>query len=178
MGKKSSNECDRVQSANLLKTQNMDSMNVASLNHLLRPTLGKDVEIVSFRATNFLAENQNFCSTVLGLEIEVDKNGIRESMQLIAKILGTNGFQGEIHKHLNLFETEILFYEQIKPLLEHVAQDFIGGKEMQYPWPAFFGANNTIVLMQDLRVKNYHTVNPMEGKKWCLCIFFIGLRKF
>lgn len=123
-------------------------------------------KIIESRATKFLAENQNFCSAIRAIRIVLQrKNGQREVFSLIAKILDVNDeFAMEIDRGTDSFRTETRFYEQLSPLLTSAAV-IIEGEKLDSPWPEFYGASKSVILLEDLRVANYHTLNALEGNR-------------
>lgn len=146
-------------------------MKINDLQSLLAQKFGEDIKLIRYNTSKFLANYENFCSTVIKLEATIKKLGGNESeetIHVVAKLLEDHDeIQRVAAESANTFETETFFYTKVKFLFDKVADDVFQGK-IQSIFPQFYGArvtdNDSIILLEDLITKNYYMVDKLTGK--------------
>lgn len=163
-------ECDPE---NLVKTK------FKNLESILKKDFGEEVTVIKYRVDNLVPLGDNFASDIFKINAKIKRteNSPVEDFNFVAKLISPGDFEMD---WTWIFTKEIFMYTEIFPFYLRVEQEnnIKEKNSIINLIPKFYGYRfsldpkvkeadeNSLMLLENIRVKGYYVVNKNVGKEF------------
>lgn len=150
------------------------------LKKLLRQTVGDQVSVVSYKASNLLPPGENYASCLYKVDVVVKKtkNSPEEQLQLVAKAVPKGEYVKNAMNSASTFGKEIFVMDTLATVYKQMEMGTKLAKEEHLTgiFPKYYGGQltrsedhpedadeNAILLLENIKVLGYDTMDRKKG---------------
>ena len=151
-------------------------MEIRNLAELIRPVLGPDRQLVSYKSSNLLSTGDNYGSVMLAIELTLknSKTGVEEKLQCVGKMCPPSDFLWKLFNVKATVKKEIAMFNLVLPRLQRFQRDEGLGWVIE-TFAKCYGSRisldpdsnvvdkDAIILLENLKVQGYEVGDRFKG---------------